>query len=322
MSFAAVALGVAPVAVQAAAEMQTLDLGDGYKFALLGAGDTPAKVANPKSIYINVAIKDDKLLADKAKLLEAADRMFESVLMAAAEKGYYKRATVNIRRPGTPETFEDFLYLRGDNDVWLRQAGKEPWKVAQDAKWTPPAAEKVEVQGFGTFKVEQAIEIPAPEGFHRAAEVDFVTATPVVDIQRKYKEIKALWSRIDREKMRTDGFDMVLLGNFAESQRGRFHARRGFFVRIPRDTDGTWPELPDRAPDNRDLMISKNEVTTEELTKTIGNTFTSGLSTMRLTQIMTPTVDPIAAGPTAKIGFGEALPVIKFDPNAFVIKIQ
>src|SRR5436190_6277016 len=113
LALSTVAFCVAPVAVQAAAEMQTLDLGDGFKFALLGAGDTPAKVANPKSIYINVAVKDDKLLADKAKLLEAADRMFESVLMAAAEKGYYKRATVNVRRAGTPETFEDFLYLRG-----------------------------------------------------------------------------------------------------------------------------------------------------------------------------------------------------------------
>ncbi|MCE9524020.1 MAG: hypothetical protein K8S25_16505 [Alphaproteobacteria bacterium] len=322
LSLTALGMGIATVAVQAAPQMEVLDLGDGFQFELLGAGDTPAKVANPKSIYLNVALKDAKLVADKAKLIEAADRMFESVLMGAAEKGYYKRATVNVRRAGTPETFEDFVYLRGANEVWLRQAGKETWKVAQDAKWTPPAVEKVDVQGFGSFHVEQAIEIPAPEGFRRAAEVDFVTATPVVDIQRKYQEIKALWARIDREKMRTDGFDMILLGNFAESQRGRFHARRGFFVRIPRDTDGAWPELPDRAPDNRDLMISKNEVTTEELTKTIGNTFASGLNTMRLTQIIAPVVDPMAAGPTAKIGFGEALPVIKFDPSAFVIKIQ
>ena len=322
LSFGAAAFGISAMSAKAAPRIEMLDLGDGFRFELLGAGDTPAKVANPKAIYLNVALKDEKLIADHAKLIEAADRMFESVLMGAAEKGYYKHATVNIRRQGTPETFEDFVYLRGDNEVWLRQAGKETWKVAQDTKWTPPATENIAVDGFGTFHVEQAIEIPPPEGFSRAAEVDFVTATPVIDIQRKYKEIKALWSRIDREKMRADGFDMILLGNFAEGQRGRFHARRGFFVRIPRDIDGPWPELPDRAPDNRDLLISKNEISTEELTKTIGNTFASGLSTMRLTQIIAPVVDPTATGPTAKIGFGEALPVIKFDPNAFVIKIQ
>ena len=79
-------------------------------------------------------------------------------------------------------------------------------------------------------------------------------------------------------------------------------------MRIPRETDGPWPELPDRAPDDRDMLISKNDVTTEELTKSIGNTFSTGLHKMRLTQIMAPVVDPEKHRPTAKIGFGEALP--------------
>ncbi len=319
------ALVLAPVAAfaaPAATPMETLDLGDGYQFELIGAGDTPAKIANPKSIYINVALKDDKVLADHAKLIEAADRLFETVLMGAAEKGYYKRATVNVRKPGATATpaYEDFLYIRGADEVWLRQAGNAPWKTAQDPKWTPPATDNIEVKGFGTFAVEMAIEIAAPEGFHRAAEVDFVTKTPVIDIQGKYREIKALWARMDRAKMKADGFDMVLFGNFAEAQRGRFHARKGFFVRIPRDLDGDWPELPARAPDDRDLMISKNEIPADELTKTIRRTFASGLDTMRLTEVIAPPLD--AAATTATVGFAEGAPVIKLDPNAFVIKIQ
>ncbi len=319
LSFAA---AVFALSAQAAPQMETLDLGDGYKFELVGAGDTPAKVANPKSIFINVALKDEKTQADRTKLIEAADRMFESVLMGAAEKGYYTRATVNIRRPGTSATYEDFVYMRGDNDVWLRQAGKESWKAAQNSKWAPPAIEKVEIDSFGTFDVEAAVEIPPPDGFTRAAEIDFVTTTPVANIQRKYQEIKALWSRIDRDKMLADGFDMILVGNFAQPQRGRFHARKGFFVRIPRDTDGPWPELPERAPDDRDMLISKNDVTAEELTKSIGNVFASGTPPMRLTHVLAPVVDPAKAAPTAKIGFGEALPGIKIDLGTFAVRIR
>jgi hypothetical protein len=309
------------IAANAASQMETLDLGDGYKFELIGAGDTPAKIANPKAIFINVALKDAKLHADRVKLIEAADRMFESVLMGAAEKGYYRRAAVNIRRPGAA-TYEDFVYLRGDNDVWLRQAGKEPWKVAQNSKWAPPAVEKVEIETFGTFHVEAAVELPPPDGFSRAAEIDFVTATPVTSVQRKYQEIKALWARIDREKMRADGFDMILVGNFAQPQRGRFHARKGYFVRIPREANGPWPELPERAPDDRDMLISKNDVTAEELTKSIGNVFASRTPPMRLTYVLAPVGDPQKAAPSAKIGFGEATPGFKLELGTFAVKIR
>ena len=274
-----------------AEDAKTLDLGDGYRFELIAAGQTTAKIANPKSLYVNVALKDDKILADHAKLIEAADRLFESVLMGAAEKGYYTRATVNIRKPAAAATaaFEDFLYVRGENEVWLRQAGAVAWKVAQDdTKWTPPAAENVEIAGFGTFAVETAVEIAPPAGFHRAAEIDVVTKTPVIDIQKKYREIKALWAQIDRAKMKTDGFDMVLFGNYAEAQRGRFHARKGFFVRIPREEGGDWPELPDRAPDNRDLLISKNDLQLNEVTEAIRVSFARGMDTVRLASFTTP----------------------------------
>jgi hypothetical protein len=332
MSFAFASAAALALSMAAnAAPAKTLDLSDGYKFELLGAGDTQARVGNPKTIYLNVAVTDEKINADHKRLIEAADRMFESVLMGAAEKGYYKRATVNVRRPGTA-TFEDFLYVRDKNEVWLRKAGKEPWKIAQDPKaWTAPPSEKLNIDKFGTFAVEAAIEIDPPAGFKRAAEIDFVTKTSLIDTQRKYQEIKALWARMDRKQMKADGFDLIMFGNFTTPQLGRFHARRGFYVRIPRQADGEWPELPDTAPDNRELLISKAEKPTDELVQQIAYTFTfSGpLETLRLTDFMMPAFKRGNAEPeTAKVGFGYSAPTVTLEPakllnfNAFAPKID
>jgi stage V sporulation protein SpoVS len=308
---------MAAAPASAAGSPRILDLADGYRFELLGAGATEARVANPKTIYVNVALTDDKLQADTEHLVEAADRMFESVLMNPAEKGYYKRALVNIRRAGGT-AFEEFLYLRGANEVWLRQAGKEPWKRAQDpAAWKPPASEKIEIEEFGTFAVETAVEIQAPTGFTRAAEIDFVTKTSLIDIQRKYQEIKALWARIDREQMRKDGFDLIVFGNFAQPQLGRFHARKGFFVRIPRAANGEWAELPDSAPDDRDVLISKVERSNDALVQTIAYTFTfeGSPETLRFANFATPAVSPHLAPVPAGVAFGFSMPALRFAPE-------
>jgi hypothetical protein len=277
-----------------------LDLGDGYQFQLIGVGSTQARVANPKTIYLNVALKNDKLAADNKKMIEAADRLFESVLMGPAEKGYYKNATVNIRKAGTAAAtvYEDFVYARGENEVWLRQAGNAPWKVAQEVKWTPPAADKIDVPGFGTFAVEAAVEIEPPEGFKRAAEIDFVTPTPVIELQRKYQEIKALWAMIDQAQMKADGFDVVLIGNFQEAQKGRFHARKGFFVRIPRPAGGDWLALPDRAPEDQETLISKLDIPADSVANAIRLSFAGGASGVRLAGVMPPASTAVATDAT------------------------
>ena len=309
------------LAVQAAEKPVALDLGDGYQVRLIGAGDTPARVGNPKVIYISVALLDDKIHADHKKLIEAADRVFESVLMGAAENGYYRRAKVNILRPGA-NTFEDFLFLRGDDEVWLRQAGAEPWKTAQDKRaWTPPATEKLTVPPFGTFAVETAIEVSPPEGFHRAAEIDFVSATPIINIQRKYQEIKALWSRMNQARLKSEGFDIVLIGNFSSAPKGRFHARKGFFVRIPREVGGDWPALPDRAPESRELLISKNDVQVDKLAMSIAETFAKGFSTGRLGSIivapqLAQTDLAHASPPLSSVGFGQGRALLNYSPGS------
>lgn len=333
MAFAGIiTAALATFALANAAPVKTLDLEDGYSFQLLGAGDTQARVGNPKTIYVNVAIADERLLADHKRVIEASDRVFESVLMNAAEKGFYKRAIVNLRRAGTT-TFEDFLYLRGENEVWLRQKGEEPWKVAQDAKaWIIPPSEKIQIDKLGEFAVETSVEIQPPAGFTRAAEIDFVTKTPLIDIQRKYQEIKALWARMDRKQMRADGFDLIMFGNFTTPQLGRFHARRGFYVRIPRAGNSDWPELPDRAPDNRDMLISQADVPADAAVQQIAYSFTfSGpLATLKLSDFVLPGFKRGAIQPSAvsNVGFGYSAPTMTVEPvrlldfNALAVKID
>lgn len=308
----ALAVCLAAIMPVAAEPAEILDLGDGYRFELLGAGETGSPVGNPKVVFINVAVSDDKIHADHKRTIEAADRMFEAVVMHAAEKGLYQRATVNLRKAGA-KTYEAFTYARGADGVWLRQAGQEKWKTAQSASWTPPKSKSVEVKGHGTFAVEAAIDIKSPPGFKRAAEIDFVTKSKLSDVQRKYAEIKALWAQMDREKLKADGYDMIVFGNFSEPPRGRFHPRQGFFVRIPRGSDGAWPALPDRAPDNRELLISKNEIPAEQLALVMGRTFASGLDTLRLTEVIAPPLPDASASAATLVGFGPAAPVITFD---------
>lgn len=306
-------------AARAQAAGTMLDLGDGYSFELLGTSNTIARVANPKSISIDVVPGDQKLFQDKERLLEGVDRLFESVLMGAAEKGYYNRATVKVRLPGEASA-EEFVFVRGANDVWLRQAGRASWMKAQDpSSWTPPASQKMDVPGFGAFAVETALEIPAPAGFRRAVEVDFVTKTSMVDLQRKYQEIKALWTRLDREKMRAEGFDLVMLGNFAEPQRGRFHARRGFFIRIPREGDGPWPDLPASVPTDRDVLVSQNEMQIDDLTRAIRMAFADRAESARLS--FGASSADLQIDTRMSVGFAQGTPAVRFDPKAFVTKI-
>ena len=305
------------VSARGADAIKHLDLGDGYRFELLSSGETEARAAHPKSLYVNVSFVEAGSFADKLRLIEGADRMFESVLLNGAEKGYYTLAQVNVRKPDTTQ-FEAFVYVRGANDVWLRQAGPEKWKTAQQPNWTPAKAEKIEISGFETLWVEQSVELPPSDGFKRAVEIDLVSKTTIVDIQQKYKEIKALWARMNREKLLVQGYELVLIGNFSTPQLGRFHSRRGFFVRIPRAANGQWAELPERAPDDRETFISKNDVPVSELMAAIQQAFSSGLDTLRLTNITVP----FTPASFAQVGFAEGAPVIRFDPNAFVFGIQ
>ena len=297
--------------------LKPIELGQGYQFQLLGAGETPAQTAHPKTLHITVASLNASLFIEKARLIEGVDRVFEAVLLNAAEKGYYTRAVVNLRSAILQPPHE-FVFLRGANGVWLRQAGKQLWQIAQDTKWSPPAARKLEIKGLGTLWVEQAVPLPAQDGFKRAIEIDLVSKSNIVNYQQKYVEIKALWAQMDREKMRAEGYDLVLIGNFSTPQIGRFFVRRGFFVRIPKLADGKWAELPERAPDERETLVSESQVPVDHLLQGIQNAFALGLDTMRLSPFIAPTFNNIPTQGIAQVDFAEGLPIIQFDPNVFV----
>lgn len=314
-------LVLACASVANAAETQLLNLGAGYSFHFLKAGATTPRTGHPKTIFVNVSSSDRKLLGDKTRLIEGADRVFETVLLSPAEKGFFTSAIVNVQRPDL-KGFEQFTYARGNRGVWLRQAGDQPWKVAQSNDWTPPASQKVDLPGAGSLHVESAVDLPPQAGFKRAAEIDCVSKTNIVNLQQKYREIRALWSHLDRQKLKTKGYDLIMIGNFSSPQLGRFYLRRGFFVRIPMQANGEWATLPDSLPAGEDALISQNDVPVDAITQDIRLAFSGGLETMRLTSVLNPASGAMSAIQESLVAFAEGTPVVRIDPVIQVPSLQ
>jgi hypothetical protein len=196
-------------------------------------------------------LEDKAILSNHAKLIEVADFLFGGVLLAPADTKGFTRAWVGflisktIVGDNVVEELEDFHYARGEDAVWLRQAGPEPWKTAQDPKaWTPPTIEIVDLGEYGAAEVSFMGQIAEVPGLVKAFGVEMRTDTPL-ESGRKWEEIRALWNQLDREKLRTDGFTVALLLNFTERARGKFHVRKFAFMQIQRGPDGEWPTLPD-----------------------------------------------------------------------------
>ncbi|MEQ1753060.1 MAG: hypothetical protein ABL973_02885 [Micropepsaceae bacterium] len=313
----------AEICAAAAADItpQLINLGPGFSFEFLRAGETAARAAHPKTLFVSVSSVDRKIFSDKVRLVEGADRVFESVLLNPAEKGFYTSAIVYVKRPDQTN-FEQFTYKRGDRGVWLRQAGELPWKVAQSNNWTPPASQKVELTGLGTLLVESAVDLPPQSGFRRSAEIDCVSKTSIVNLQQKYREIKALWSHLDRTKLKSSGYDLIMIGNFSSPQLGRFYLRKGFFVRIPLQSNGEWASLPDSLPVAQDALISQNEVAADAVTRDIRLAFSGGLETLRLTSVLNPATGPMAQLHESLVAFAEGTPVIRIDPVILVPSLQ
>jgi hypothetical protein len=251
-----------------------IDLGDGLAAEFLGAGEATSPTgAHSKALYVNVALSDAGVLAVPEKLIEAADRLFETILLEAAHTGGYRHAIVNIRR--ATGDFEDFHYARGEDAVWLRRAGAAPWKVAQDPAWTPPEMDEVDLGALGRIQIEYAGEAAAPAGFKRAFAVDVVTATPNSNVERKYRELRALWAVMDQARLRTDGFDSVMFSSFSEPPRGRFHMRLVFELTVGRRENGPWPPMPEAMPpmEGPPVLTSEVRVPVERLTAMIRGAF-------------------------------------------------
>jgi len=230
-----------------------IQLQDGVQARFLTALDfTPAGgPAETRELMVNFELKDPAALSDHAKLISAADQLFWRVVMTPADTQGFKRAAVNflISQTGSGDTtvqaLEDFHYARREDAVWLRQAGAEDWKTAQDATYTPPEPETLDLGSVGTVEVDFFGEMFAPAGSTKALGVEMRTSTPTSNVTRKYAEIKALWNYLDTQKLKNEGFDYAEIQNFSDRKRGKFQVREYVYLKIARPAGGDWPQLPD-----------------------------------------------------------------------------
>lgn len=245
-----------------AAEGNWIQLRDGVKARFLTAFKSTDE-AKPKTLMVNFVLSDSAIVADHTKVIEVADQLFGRIVLIAAEDKEYKQAIVNLLRSETKkgedtvQEFEDFRYARGANGVWLRQAGPEAWKTAQDPTWTAPTPEIVQLSS-GNVYIDFVGEVFPPAGATKALGIELRSPVSVTNIPAKYNEIKEIWNRLDHTKLSEAGFDFVHLENYGEPLLGRFQVRKRVYVDITRKSDGTWPVLPDTAPfkDGKEPLVA------------------------------------------------------------------
>jgi hypothetical protein len=198
--------------------------------------------------------EDRSVLKDHAKLITISDLLFGNLVLAPAEKRSFEFATIGLVKSETAKgdatalSLEDFRYARRDDAVWLRQAGSEAWKVAQDPAFTPPAFETVDLGSAGKVEVSFVGEIEPPKGLSRAFAIEMRSDTPIEEHERKYQEVRAFWGQLKLEKLKADGFDFADIHHFTERARGVFHLRRAAHLKIKRPAGEDWPTLPAKMP--------------------------------------------------------------------------
>lgn len=234
----------------AAEEEKWIMLRDSIEVRFLGALDVTPDGGGTPEVVANFALKDQSLLEQHEKLIASADQLFGRFVLVAAEKGKRKRAGINflISESGSGATkvqmFEDFHYARQENGVWLREAGSEPWKIAQDPNWVHPESEKVELPGLGPVEIDFVGSIFGPPTATKSLGIEMRTATSVKNVNGKYAEIRAIWYALDRAKLKADGYDFVEIQNFTDKKAGYFQVREYVYLRIARPAGGEWPEVP------------------------------------------------------------------------------
>jgi hypothetical protein len=229
-----------------------ISLKGGNKARILSATES-VDAGKRRQLVASFVLSEPGVVADHARVIEIADQLFARVVLVPADQKGFKRVLINLlagegsSADGAVQKFEGFSYVRRSNGVWLRQAGPEPWKVAQDPKWVPLQAQLVQLS-TGAVYVDFIGEIFAPAGSTKALGIEMRSSTPATNIPGKYAEIRELWTRLAYDKLKTDGFDFVHIDNFTEPQRGRFHVRQRVYLDIRRPEGGDWPELPGTAP--------------------------------------------------------------------------
>lgn len=257
--------------LQAQPQQVIVTLRDGTKITFL-KGLTVDAENDPgsKVLFAAFQLPDEALLSNHARLIEIADLLFGGIVLVAADDKGFKQAAVGFLRSQSmkdatvAQSYEDFHYKRGENAVWLRQAGKERWKVAQDPNdWKAPTPEIVDLGEYGKAEVPFFGEIMTPPGRKKALGIEVYTPTPA-KTGRKVEELRALWQSLDHDKLKADGFDTVLMQNYEERARGKFHVRQMAYLALVASPSGEWPKLPEGplTPEGKPV------ITAEAVTKT------------------------------------------------------
>jgi hypothetical protein len=246
-------VGVSPAVAADEAQRPWLTLSGGVKVRFVTAVERSPEsgASGSRELFVIFEFEDRTVLKDHAKLIDVADQLFGSVVVVPAETKGFKLAAVNfLTSDGSDgvQAVEDFHYARRDDAVWLRQAGTEDWKVAQDPAFTPPASETVDLGDAGVAEVSFIAEIDAPKGSTRAIGIEMRTDTPIASQAKKYQEVRALWNRLDIQKMKADGFDYADVRSYADRLRGRFQVRKYARLQIKRPSGQDWPTLPETMP--------------------------------------------------------------------------
>jgi hypothetical protein len=302
--------------LQGQPQQAIVTLKDGTKIIFLKGFTVDAQGApGSKALFGAFQLQDEALLSNHARLIEIADLLFGGIVIVGAEQQGYKHAALGFLRSqsaaagATVELYEDFHYKRGDNAVWLRQAGSEPWKVAQDPnEWKAPTPEIVDLGEYG--KAEQVFfgEIMGPPGRKKALGVELYTPTPA-RTGRKIEELRAYWNSLDHDKLKADGFDTVMIQNYEERGRGKFHLRQMAFLVMAMFPNGEWPKLPDGP-----LTPEGTPVITAEASKSTFEIIAAKLGTSAPATLAAPSPKPAAhhgAG-LATQALGPALPSARY----------
>jgi len=255
-----------PAELQGQPQQPVITLKDGTKVIFLKGFAVDAEgEPGAKALFGAFQLQDETLLSNHARMIEIADILFGGIVILGAEMQGYKHAALGFLRAqsmkdGTiVESYEDFHYKRGADAVWLRQAGKEPWKVAQDPnEWKAPVPEIVDLGEYGKAEMVYFGEIMAPLGRKKALGVELYTPTPA-RTGRKIEELRAYWNTLDHDKLKADGFDTVIIQNYEERSRGKFHLRQMAFLLMAAFPNGDWPKLPEGplTPEGRPVITAE-----------------------------------------------------------------
>jgi hypothetical protein len=256
-----------------------IGLRNGVEMAFVGASE--ARNAAQRALVANFAPRDPAVVKQPAKVIDAADELFGRFVILTAEQSGYSRVVINVKKADTKgalaePVYEDFVYVRGANTVWLRQAGKEKWKIAQDPKFNAPPLQVLNIPNVGKVEIEAIAEIHPPNGARRAIGIDIRTDTPNKNQLQKYREIRATWLEADRATLQQRGYDLVAFQNFSAKRLGRFQVRDMASVFIQREQGKAWPEMPVLPPSKKSrapLTAEGPAIDPAILTAAIGKAF-------------------------------------------------